>query len=127
MNLAEMLRIAREDQRYSAKEVAKLAEISERSYGSYERGETYPPFDKTLRLFEVLGIPYLIGEDAGVAQNVATRSNQPLPNGVRANVYVGDKCILSGILAPTDTPLEITAQVQVGEPEKVREVERVDG
>ncbi len=64
MNTAELIRTTREALRYSAKEVAEKAEVSERSYGAYERGETSPPIDKALRIFEVLGIPYQIGDVA---------------------------------------------------------------
>ena len=114
-NFASIIRQRRDELALNQEQVAQRSGVSVSAYTKYENGRNEPTWGKALAILSALGLEVQLG---GATIQTDT-SNQPLPHGVRANVYVGDKCILSGILAPTDTPLEITAQVQVGEPEKV--------
>ena len=92
----------------------KDASLSLSMYQKYEQGKNEPTWTRAQAILEALDLNMSVSSRDVESGDT---SNQPLPNGVRANVYVGDKCILSGVLAPTETPLEIMARVQVGQPE----------
>ena len=89
-----MLKEAREKGRLSATDVAKKIQVSERTYRSYERGETYPPFDKALRLFDVLGIPYSIGEHAQPAQDVIGGASFNITQRLNGQAWIEASCTI---------------------------------
>lgn len=65
--IADRLKEARKEKRFSQEDMGRLLKLSHVSYGAYERGEALPSINTLMELSTVLEKPlfYFLGQSAG--------------------------------------------------------------